>query len=157
MEQLQAVAVQDDAEAAQAERLAGKCLCTCVARSVPTNVDAWSNAALEREQDAQREEELRIAKEEADAAAIAAAEAALQKDQEETARAEAYAAEERRIAEEARQAADAEARKQAIQDEINAALTEEIPFIKVRSTFVCRSSWGILGASEIVRAYLRPA
>ena len=51
---------------------------------------------------------------------------------EETALAEARAAEERRQAEEARLAQEAEARKQAIQDEINAALTEEIPFIKVR-------------------------
>ena len=51
---------------------------------------------------------------------------------EETALAEARAAEERRRAEQARQAQEAEARKQAIQDELNAALTEEIPFIKVR-------------------------
>jgi hypothetical protein len=78
-------------------------------------------------------EELKKAREEhASASAIAEAEAALRKDQEETALAEAHAAEERRKAEEARRARQAEGRKQAIQDEINAALTEEIPFIKVR-------------------------
>eukprot|EP01052_Picozoa_sp_SAG31_P062164 SAG31_NODE_21171_length_556_cov_0.897155_3_plen_75_part_01 len=74
-------------------------------------------------------EELKKAREEhASASAIAEAEAALRKDQEETALAEAHAAEERRKAEEARRARQAEGRKQAIQDEINAALTEEIPF-----------------------------
>lgn len=75
---------------------------------------------------------MRKAKEQGEARAIAEAEAALRKDQEETALAEARAADERRQAEEARRTAEAEARKQAIQDEINAALTEEIPFIKVR-------------------------
>ena len=94
--------------------------------------------ALEREQDALREAELQKAEDEGDAGAIADAQAALERDQQETAAAEAVAAEERRKAEKARIAREQEESKQAIQDEINAALTEEIPFIKVRTRVIQR-------------------